>query len=98
MHYTNEDVNLVKTFIKPLVITCQLDEDSFSKMISTLRYTLKKKNNDKPEILTIKEACDYLKVTRPTLHKLCEDGFLPKKKIGDSVRFYLKDILELLEK
>ncbi|MCP4181473.1 MAG: helix-turn-helix domain-containing protein [bacterium] len=98
MNYSNEDVNLARVFLKPLVLTCQLEEEALNKMITHLRYSLKKKVNDRPDILTIRETCDYLKITRPTLYKLCDDGLLQKKKVGESVRFYLKDILELLEK
>lgn len=33
-------------------------------------------------LLTVKEACKYMKVSRPTLHKRIDEGFIYAKKDG----------------
>jgi excisionase family DNA binding protein len=45
------------------------------------------------EVLTTKEASEYLRITRPTLLKLIREGEIKVQKVGHNYRF-LKSELE----
>ena len=44
------------------------------------------------EILTVSELHDYLKVPKPTLYALAQNGRIPAAKIGKHWRFRRSDI------
>ena len=50
----------------------------------------------KEELLTVKEATEFLKVTRQTLYKLRKEGELKAIKIGSKILFRLSDLTELI--
>jgi excisionase family DNA binding protein len=50
------------------------------------------------ELLTLKELSKYLKVSRPTLYKMVENGKIPALKIANQWRFKKADIAEWVEK
>lgn len=43
-------------------------------------------------ILTLNELCKYLKIPKPTLYRLVENGTLPSFKVGKQLRFRKKAI------
>ena len=45
----------------------------------------KKANID--EILTLNELCQYLKIPKSTVYKLCQEGRIPGQKVGRHWRF-----------
>jgi excisionase family DNA binding protein len=45
-----------------------------------------------PELLTVRESCHRLNITRPTLYRLAERGELRFRKIGRSVRIRRDEI------
>jgi excisionase family DNA binding protein len=45
-------------------------------------------------VVTVKEVCQYLKLTESTIYKLASQGVLPGLKIGKSWRFDMDEILE----
>lgn len=45
------------------------------------------------EVLTSKEASEYLRITKPTLFKLIQEGKIKVQKVGHNYRF-LKSELE----
>jgi excisionase family DNA binding protein len=94
-NYSNQDVNLIKMFTKPLVSTYQLSEENFNSIISTLRYNLKVKDITKPEPLTLKEVSAFLKISRPTVYKLINEGKLNKYNFGRATRFLMSDVMKL---
>jgi excisionase family DNA binding protein len=49
-------------------------------------------------IVTPKELAQYLKLSGPTVCKLAKQGVLPGFKIGDSWRFDLDEVSEMIEK
>lgn len=61
--------------------------------------TPKKKSEKMPELLTLKEACDVLKVHPNTLRKWDAKGILPAIRLGTKrVRRYKKEaIMRLLK-
>ena len=38
-------------------------------------------------ILTLNELCRYLKIPKPTLYRLSENGTIPSFKVGKQLRF-----------
>lgn len=53
--------------------------------------------NIKQRVLTIKDACDYLQVSRPTLYRYMKLGGLAHIKLAGAVRFFEKDIVKFLD-
>jgi excisionase family DNA binding protein len=51
-----------------------------------------------PKLLTIKETCEALRISRSTLHHLVENGELKPVKIGKKVLFDEKDLIKFLER
>jgi excisionase family DNA binding protein len=43
-------------------------------------------------ILTLNELCRYLKIPKPTLYRLSENGTIPSFKVGKQLRFRKKAI------
>jgi len=41
-----------------------------------------------PEVMTIEELSEYLKVSKSSLYKLAQQGKLPGKKVGKHWRFH----------
>ena len=48
------------------------------------------------EILTIKEAAEYLRVSVGTLRNMTSDGLVPYTKLGNRNRYFLEDLRSLL--
>lgn len=48
------------------------------------------------DMFTIREVCDRLRVTRPTLYRLAQRGALRMVKIGRSVRIQAADVAALI--
>jgi excisionase family DNA binding protein len=49
------------------------------------------------ELLTLKELSKYLKISKPTLYKMVEQGKIPALKIANQWRFKKGDIDSWLE-
>ncbi len=54
------------------------------------------RNIDK-KLLTIKEVCEYLNVSKPTIYRLIKEGKLKPIKIGRATRFDKEDIDKFIE-
>jgi len=50
------------------------------------------------ELLSVKEVCEVLKLSRWTITKLVESGQLKASKIGGTYRFRNTDVEQLIEK
>ncbi len=50
------------------------------------------------ELLTLKELSKYLKISKPTIYKMVEQGKIPALKIANQWRFKKGDIDGWLEK
>jgi excisionase family DNA binding protein len=49
--------------------------------------------NDLPQILTIGEAAQYLRISSSSLYKLAQDGRIPCQKVGRHWRFHRDTLL-----
>ena len=47
-----------------------------------------------PEILTIVEAAQYLRISLSSLYKLAQDGRIPAQKVGKHWRFHKQTLTE----
>lgn len=45
-----------------------------------------------PEILTVQEVCDYLRIAKPTLYRYVRSGDLPGFKMGKIWKFHRHSI------
>lgn len=46
-----------------------------------------------PEILTISEAAQYLRISLSSLYKLAQDGRIPAQKVGKHWRFHRQTLI-----
>ena len=94
--YTSQDINLVGAFLKPAIQTCQLSIEAHKGIIDTLKLVLEKKQEQTKECyLTVKEVCQKLKISKPTLYTLINSGQLKKIKVGRSTRILEGDVLKV---
>lgn len=49
------------------------------------------------ELLTVKEVATYLRVSRVTVWRWCQQGTLPASRLGHNWRIRREDLLRLLE-
>jgi len=54
-------------------------------------------DQEQTDVLTIDELAQYLKVSKSTLYKLCQDGRVPGQKVGRHWRFRKATIDRWLE-
>ena len=47
-----------------------------------------------PEILTIAEAAQYLRISLSSLYKLAQDGKIPAQKVGKHWRFHRQTLTD----
>ncbi len=47
-----------------------------------------------PEILTITEAAQYLRISLSSLYKLAQDGKIPAQKVGKHWRFHKQTLTD----
>lgn len=47
-------------------------------------------------IMTVREVCDYLKLSESTIYRLVQEGKLPGRKVGGAWRFSGKGLEEWL--
>lgn len=57
-----------------------------------------KKDAPEDELLTVNEACAYLKISRPTMHRWRKSGVIPSTTIGKNVRFSKNKLNEFLNR
>lgn len=68
------------------VLTKKDMEDFFNKKIADLKKSLDEK------ILTEKQACKFLQVTKPTLLKMRKEGRVKYFKVGNEIRYKQSDL------
>ena len=49
--------------------------------------------NNHPDILTVKETAEFLRVPRGTVYKLAQGGLMPAQKVGRHWRFHRPAII-----
>lgn len=49
------------------------------------------------EVLTLEEACELLRISRPTIFELIKRGEIPCRKVGRIWRFHRPAVLDWLE-
>lgn len=59
--------------------------------------TQRQQQTEQSELLTVKEVADYLRVSRVTAWRWCQQGLLPAFRIGRDWRIPLDELLELKE-
>lgn len=74
-------------------------EPKFEKIYAELDFLkqVKLKEQNNKMLLNTKQACELLGVSRSSLIRYCNNGYLPKKKIGNRVVFSKSDLLNLVQ-
>lgn len=44
------------------------------------------------KLLTTSEACEYLRISKPTLHRWKRENIIPHVRIGSNIRYRLSDL------
>ncbi len=92
-----QDITLCKAFLQPAVDTFQLSADTRNEIIEALKNKLHKKEYTKPEFLTMSEAVQLLKCSRPTIYKMIYQNKLKKHMVCGTVRFLMTDLMKAVE-
>jgi len=96
LDYTALDVDMVQPYIKTAVHTNQISGTAQIGMLRTLRLALNAKHKT-PEALTIKDTCNALKCSRPTIYVLIKNGKLkPIYLTSKAVRILKSSVDDLL--
>ena len=61
------------------------------------RYETTMANQERPEILKAKEACELLRISQDSLYQNVKKGKIPGIKIGGQWRFSRKKLIDLLQ-
>ena len=84
----------------------ELLDEIMAKLLSTYNVTLREKEQEAKtkvdeqddEFITIKETCEILKITKPTLGRWRKIGIVTDYRIGNGVRFKKSEVLDSLKK
>ncbi len=69
----------------------QLIENTISKELSKIKSD-SKKQKDQDQLMTIRDAMEYLSCSAGTIHKYKRDGILKFRRIGRKVYFLKSDL------
>lgn len=72
-----------------------LINEEISKAIKSINNQVKE---EEEELWTISDVCEYLRVTRQTLNQYNKRGLLMGSKIGKSVRYMKKDVMDYVNR
>lgn len=50
------------------------------------------------QLLTTNEACEFLRCSKPTLHRWKKEGIVPHVRIGSNIRYRKSDLQKIAEK
>jgi excisionase family DNA binding protein len=50
------------------------------------------------QLLTTNEACEFLRCSKPTLHRWKKEGIVPHVRIGANIRYRKSDLQKIAEK
>ncbi len=77
-------------------------ENDIKKIVNDIVSELKigeKPIEEQPQerLLTTNEACEFLRCSKPTLHRWKKAGIVPFIRIGGNIRYRESDLTELIE-
>jgi excisionase family DNA binding protein len=49
------------------------------------------------KLLTTNEACEFLRISKPTLHRWKKEGIVPHVRFGSNIRYKESDLMNLLK-
>lgn len=87
---------MLKETQKIIVITYEQLEELSDKLLNKHIQSLKKSAHefDDDVLFTIDEACEFMRITRSTLHKWGKEGTIPQVRKGGRVFYKKSDIME----
>ncbi|MBF6597515.1 MAG: helix-turn-helix domain-containing protein [Fermentimonas sp.] len=75
----------------------QLREVIKSFIDEAIKSVVSVKENDIDSLLTTEEACEYLRISRPTIHRWKREGLIPHIRIGNNIRYRESDLRDVLQ-
>jgi excisionase family DNA binding protein len=81
----------------------QVTLDEFNVMLEALvqkavKEGIPQQSNTQFELVTTDELAAVLKVSKMSIHNWRSEGWLPSYKLGNNVRFSLKEVMEAIRK
>lgn len=77
---------MIEELIKKIV------EKEVQKQLANLHYEEPQPAEEK--LLTTAEACEFLRVSKPTLHRWKREDIIPHVRLGGNIRYKLTDLIK----
>ena len=90
---TPNGYNIINIIIMLDEIIKKIVQEEVSKQLAQINHEKPEPVNEK--LLTAEEACDYLRCSRPTLHRWKKEGIVPHVRIGANIRYRESDLREI---
>ena len=75
----------------------QLREVMKSFIDEAIKSVVSVEENDIDSFLTTEEVCEYLRISRPTIHRWKREGVIPHIRIGKNIRYRESDLRDVLQ-
>lgn len=75
---------MIEELIKKIV------EEEVTKQLAHLHHEEQEVTEEK--LLTTAEACEFLRVSKPTLHRWKREDIIPHVRLGNNIRYKLSDL------
>ncbi|MBX3042520.1 MAG: helix-turn-helix domain-containing protein [Candidatus Kapabacteria bacterium] len=87
-------------------LTVTLDKSSIELLVNEIsdKISISSEKSDfipkpaPPALLSIKDLCQFFRVSRVTIHKWMKDGRIPYRKVNRRVYFILEEVLNSINK
>ncbi|MDD2646151.1 MAG: helix-turn-helix domain-containing protein [Bacteroides sp.] len=77
---------MIEELIKKIV------EEEVTRQLADLHHEEPQPVEEK--LLTTAEACEYLRVSKPTLHRWKRENIIPHVRLGGNIRYKLSDLIK----
>lgn len=67
-------------------------EEEVSRQLADLHH--EEPHQAEEKLLTTNEACEFLRVSKPTLHRWKRENLVPHVRIGNNIRYKLTDLIK----
>lgn len=71
-------------------------EKMVEKEVARQIAAIKPKEPEQPveKLLTTSEACEFLRISKPTIHRWKQQGIIKHVRIGNNIRYRLSDLIK----
>lgn len=69
--------------------------EEVARQLAQININHEKQEPVSEKLLTAEEACEYLRCSRPTLHRWKKEGIVPHVRIGANIRYRESDLTKI---